>query len=207
MNRAAKATPISQPSPGVETFRARDIAAALRIDKKTVHARALREGWKMRREGNRWQYNPPPKIKALVAQSMGRQTTLQFLDLPDDSRQRQAVLCREQAVKLVARFKKLGTARARRKAIKSIRTSHPGFKISTSSLRRWEAAYAAKGIDGLVEKKFGNVGRKSPMLPSSDSAALSRPDAAVEIQIQLARGLVTVRVLPDKPQTPRLKTG
>lgn len=151
-----------------EWFSARDIARALGTNKKRVHRAAEREAWPQRTTGNRLEYCPPALIAEMVIASPSDSSLkeqhaplVRFTDLAHSDDQRQAVLMREEAVKLLQGNLHLGKEIALQQVCNHFKLQHPLFRISVSSLRRWFDAYAVAGIDGLVEQKRGRVGRKA----------------------------------------------
>jgi hypothetical protein len=161
--QAELASNVEEPS----FIRGGTLARVLGVDKKTIHARAEREGWEIRKESNRFEYNPPPEIASLVNPSVSScsSPSVKFTDLPPDSKGRATALLRMEAVSMVKRLEKVGRGNARRQVCATMIMRHEGFNISTRSLERWEVDYAAHGIDGLVEQKLGKVGRKGVEVP------------------------------------------
>jgi hypothetical protein len=171
-------------SPGATFYRAAsEIAKALGIDKKTVHNRAKRENWPQRGIANRIEYQPPHEIELLLDPAPAPVTLagtstdfVQFADLTNPQT-RETVRLRERAVLAVAAFPG-GKIQARANVVATFIVKHSGFQISIRSLERWETQYRLLGIDGLVDQKQGNVGRKS---------ALSRLDESTRATL-VARG-------------------
>jgi hypothetical protein len=137
----------------------------LGCSRKTVHARALAENWPMRRQANRWEYQPPFALEIIEpgeppAESVKR---VSFSDLSHNADARARVLLREQAIQLVATLVQAGctVSAARQQVIARLALELPDFRISEQSLWRWEAAYRERGLDGLVDQLKGNTGRPS----------------------------------------------
>lgn len=137
------------------------IAEALGVSKETVRRRASQEGWQASQRGNRTEYLPPDEVvlacdRDAAPDGEAEPVTVRFVDLADAG-QRAKVLLREEAVLQLA---ELCRGRGREEALQLTCTMFAGrgLNISTRSLRRWEADYAAHGIDGLVEQKQGRVG-------------------------------------------------
>lgn len=157
---------INAPAFAPEFYTARDIARALNTHKRSVQRQAQREHWPLRRNGNRIEYCPPEDIRtSLVATPpktlKARQCFVRFADLSYSDTQRENVLLREKAVQLAEANHFQGQETALQLVCRHFAAEHPCFHISASSLRRWCAAYAAHGLDGLVEQKRGRVGRKN----------------------------------------------
>ena len=147
-------------------FRATDIARALGTNKKRVHRVALREAWPMRARGNKFEYQPPPDVVAVIVAAPDRMKPavsavhVRFSDIARDQSQVDKVKLREAAVQLLNRNMNLGKESALLQVVAMFRTNHPMFHISVASLRRWADRYALNGIDGLCEQKRGVTGRK-----------------------------------------------
>ena len=161
-------------------FSARDIARALKLHKKAIQRLAAREQWPVQRHGNHLEYQPPPPIaRCVVAQpstinhqpSTISQRSVTFADLAHSADAREKVLLREKAVQLVHVNLGLGKETALQLVCNQFATDHPLFDISPRSLRRWMDAYAAHGLDGLVEQKRGRVGAK-PFVDDLESSHL-----------------------------------
>lgn len=143
------------------------IAAALGLTKKTIHARALREGWPWCQNGNRYEYQPPDDLVARClslapGQGTGPTITVRFPDLAHSSKARATVLWREQAVQavlilLAERRSPIAKAHARAAVVADFSSQ---LAISIRSLERWEVLYHQFGLDGLVDQKRGRVGKK-----------------------------------------------
>ena len=150
-------------------FSARTIARATGASKKTVHRTAAREGWPVKRDGNRDEYQVPPNIAAIIiAKPQDGKTeaaiTVRFADLTGSDAQRENVLLREKAVKLLMANLAFGKERALTLVIQHMNTEHPLFKLNNKiTLRQWHAKYLAAGLDGLVEQKRGRVGVLPPL--------------------------------------------
>lgn len=158
-------------SPNITYIRGSRIAEVLGVDKKTVHARALREGWTINKESNRFEYQPPEEVRALCSPQAQSEPAedgaprIKFTDLPPESQGRKTALRRQEAVQLTNSIMQIGKDNARRQTVSILVTKYNDFNISTRSLMRWEVDYAKWGIDGLVEQKMGVVGRKGTHVP------------------------------------------
>lgn len=166
------------------------IASVLRVDKKTVHNRAKKENWPAKQSANRLEYLCPPEIDCLCelsghqrpsassAVKTSARVSFHALTNPES---RRTVLLRERAVIAVGAYPGNKTT-ARANVVATFVLKHPGkFQISERSLERWEKAYAAEGIDGLVDQKQGKVGRRSVI----DQVAEEHPEI---LQNLLTRG-------------------
>ena len=144
-------------------FTARELAQALSVNKKRVQRLAAREHWTTRRNGNHLEYCPPPEVAARAAALKAEPDpapTVRFADLAHSDTARQTTLLREQAVQLLESNLDIGKEAALQAVCSQMRKDHPMFRISVSSLRRWQTLYQLFGLDGLVEQKRGRVGRK-----------------------------------------------
>jgi hypothetical protein len=196
-----------------EYFSARDISRALstpekKICKKTIQRTAQREGWAFRRNANRIEYAPPAHIADIVLSTPRSEASFEtpavkFADLvgPGNQSQRETVLLREKAVTLLQNnVPLLGKENALKLVCQHFAKEHPLFKISVSSLRRWDDAFAANGIDGLVEQKRGRVGRKAFALDLTEEEILKGRAAAVEHGIKGRTNVARAfRVLASDP--------
>ena len=167
-------------------FSARTIARATGASKKTVHRTAAREGWPVKRDGNRDEYQVPPNIAAIIiAKPQDGKTeaaiTVRFADLTGSDAQRENVLLREKAVKLLMANLAFGKERALTLVIQHMNTEHPLFKLNNKiTLRQWHAKYLAAGLDGLVEQKRGRVGIKPYANDLTEEQILQGRAAAIE---------------------------
>lgn len=174
--------------PVSDYFSARDISRATGASKKTVQRTAQREGWPVRREGNRDEYQVPPNIAAIIVakpnaevRMQNAEVTVRFADLTGSDAQRENVLLREKAVKLFEANKAFGVERALALVIGHMNTEHPLFKLGNKiTLRQWIAKYEAHGIDGLVEQKRGRVGVKPFVNDLTEEQILQGRAAAIE---------------------------
>ena len=161
------------------------IARALNSNKKYITRLAQREGWPARKVGNRYEYLPPAHIArcvvaAPVATIEASTALVTFADLAHSDAQRDKVLLREQAVRLLQQNLSLGKEVALQLVCQHFAGAHPMFPCSVSSLRNWLAAYTARGIDGLVEQKRGRVGRKGFAVDLDEEAILRGRAMAIE---------------------------
>jgi hypothetical protein len=153
--------------PASEFFTLRDIARATSTYKKAIQRTAVAEQWPCKQVGNLLQFAPPAHIASIIIASPGfkRPTTpppvVTFAHIANDKVQAETTLLREQAVKLLNRnVSLLGKEVALSQVTQQFEQTHPLFRISVRSLRRWQQAYAEFGLDGLVEQKRGVVGAK-----------------------------------------------
>ncbi len=141
--------------------------------KKKVHRIAERDAWPRRMFQNRLEYQPPERIAEMIvgrprsensesqiANSEAGHKRVLFADLAHSDEQRENVLRREAAVKLLLNNLPLGKETALGLVVKHFHVEHPLFKISVASLRRWVRAYQLLGLDGVVEQKRGHSGSK-----------------------------------------------
>jgi len=170
-----------------EYFCAKDIARATGASKKTVHRTAQREQWPCRRDGNRDEYQVPANIAQIIIASPRRDQgqpvapAVRFADLTGNDAQRENVLLREKAVKLLIANIAFGKERALDLVIQHMNTEHPLFKLGNKiTLRQWHAKYEAHGIDGLCEQKRGRVGVKPFVNDLTDEQILQGRAAAIE---------------------------
>lgn len=180
MNTTLAPESVQTPAP---EFTIRDIARAFKTNKMKIRRTAEREAWPYRVEGNRVLFQPPANIASVIIASphsqpsaLNPQPSVHFTDLAHSDTQREKVLLREQAVKLLQNNLHLGKETALQLCCQSFATSHPLFSISVSSLRRWFDDYTASGLDGLVEQKRGRVGKK-PFAADLDLSLLLRAAA------------------------------
>jgi len=173
-------------------FVAADIARAVGTHKKRVHRIAARDGWPRRVFENRVEYQPPRRIAEAIVESPVRERqreeaeglTVRFADLAHSDEQRENVLLREAAVKLLLNNLHLGKEMALKLVVRHFRVKHPIFAVSVSALRRWELAYRAHGLDGLVEQKRGRSGRKGFALDLEADELLRTAAGAIEYGIK-----------------------
>jgi len=168
-----------------EYFSLRDIARALGANKKTVQRTAEREAWPCRAQGNRLEFIPPAQIALAVVATPAMDTScpapeVRFSDLAHSDAAREKVLLRERAVKLVASNSIFGKMRAVALVVEHFKKEQPLMPISPRALHDWCAAYAERGIDGLVEQKRGVVGRKSYARDLAEESILRGRANAVE---------------------------
>ena len=177
---------------------ASDIARATGTHKKRVHRIAARDGWPRREVENRVEYQPPRRIAEAIVASPVRQRAssfaeasedregpmVRFADLAHSDEQRENVLLREAAVKLLLNNLHLGKEMALKLVVRHFRVKHPIFAVSVSALRRWELAYRAHGLDGLVEQKRGRSGRKGFALDLEADELLRTAAGAIEYGIK-----------------------
>jgi len=173
------------PSSDSEYFTARDIARATGWHKKQVHRIAARAGWPTRQNQNRLEYSPPQEIADILIGTPQKLSgaplpTVTFADLAHSDQARDTVLLRERAVTLLQNNLHQGKELALQLVCNHMRDEAPLFHCSVSSLRRWVDAYAAAGIDGLVDQKRGRVGRKSFAADLDEQTILRTAAAAVE---------------------------
>lgn len=149
-------------------FTLADIARACKAVKRTVARTAIAENWPRKQDGNKFLFAPPAHIAAIIIATPGHkrpQTAapeITFAHIANDKVQSETALLREQAVKLLnANVSLLGKEIALCQVTQQFEQTHPLFRISVRSLRRWQQAYAEFGLDGLVEQKRGKVGKKS----------------------------------------------
>jgi len=167
-------------------FSARDIARATGRNKKFIQRAAEREGWPARPNGNRFDYQPPAEIAALIIATpsapapVHSSPLVHFADLSHSDDARGTVLLREQAVQLLNRNLNLGKEVALQMVCNHFAEHHPMLRVSLSSLRRWCDLYAAAGLDGLVEQKRGRVGRRAYADDLSSDQVLQLSARAVE---------------------------
>ncbi|MFN7138761.1 MAG: helix-turn-helix domain-containing protein [Limisphaerales bacterium] len=170
-------------------FTAAEIALAIGRNKKYVHRVAARDQWPCRGVANRLEYCPPANIANAILSAPERQKdldvpTVKFTDLVAGDVQQQNVLLREKAVTDLNNNVHLGKEIALNLVVAKFRRDHPLFNISVSSLRRWADAYAAFGLDGLVEQKRGRVGKKAFALDLDVDHIFAGQAAAVEYGIK-----------------------
>ena len=175
---------IRNPQSAIDYFTVADIARACRKDKETIRAAALREQWPMRWNGNRQEFSPSPEIARIMiatpaSERQGRGITVKFADLHDET-QIEIVLRREKAVLLYRDNLHLGKEIALETTAAIMRATFPNFKCSARNLRRWNARYGQYGLDGLVEQKRGNVGRKAFADQLDEQTVLRYKAAAIE---------------------------
>jgi hypothetical protein len=165
-----------------------DIARAVKRDKETVRDIALREGWPLRRAGNRQEFSPPDEIARIIIAapaseqrdaSLTAKITVRFEDI-HDAGQREKIMLREKAVLELRANLPCGKEVALETVSAAMRVQYPDFSCSARSLRRWDEAYTADGLDGLVEQKLGNVGCKAFADDLDEQTILRGKAAAIE---------------------------
>ena len=196
------------------TFTAAEIATSLGVSKKTIHRRAVEEGWPVVQSRNRFMYDPPADVAqhcipdlmddVLSApsdpSSSPSPAPVRLTDIHDPT-QSERVRWREAAVLEYLRTRSnSGAERALAGAVAKSLTDHPGMSISVRSLRRWAAAYEALGIDGLVEQKLGRSGRKGVAVPDD---IRRRGQALVVGHGSVARAARQLALDPDLPREMR----
>lgn len=144
--------------------RASDIAAFLGCSKRNVHRQAAQEGWPAQRTGNRIDYIPPfdvPQVGRDAVEPSAPAEPVTFLALSLNSPARALALQRAEAVMfyqdLVQRH---GVELALSKTVSHFAALAEPFHFAARSLRRWRDLYAKFGLNGLIDQKQGNVGRK-----------------------------------------------
>lgn len=140
---------------------------------KSVHQKALADGWPTRRVGNRWEYQPPAALLVVPEPvAMPAPPEIRFHQIKSHAT-RKTVEARGEVMQI---YLQSGT----KAALKHAKTHFPHLKISPRSLTRWRAAYHWFGLDGLVDQKQGKVGRKA--LASSLRAETRRSLVAASIE-------------------------
>jgi hypothetical protein len=171
-------------------FTAAEIALACGTHKKKVHRTAQRDHWESRQHANRLEYRPPARIADIVLKSPSstvpsfQPPAVRFSDLAHSLEARDLVLTREKAVLLLENNLHLGKEMALDLVVKHFHVERPLFSISVTSLRRWQIAYHASGLDGLVEQKRGRVGRKAFALDLGTDDLLRTAAGAIEYGIK-----------------------
>lgn len=181
------------PQPEPQFFRVAEIALALGVNKKKVERTAKRDGWPARTEGNRVDYCPPKNIAELIISAPTSEPEIEepqvkFTDLVDGDSQRQNVLLRQRAVVLLKQNFVHGKEAALALVTAHIQAEAPLFSISPRSLRRWEKAYDAWGLDGLVEQKRSVVGRRAFALDLEEEQILRLRANSIEHGIRQKNG-------------------
>ena len=148
------------PAPEFET--AQVLAAIFGVSTKTIHRRALREGWAVRFVKNRLFYavprgsgsspgNPFPLSITDARRAELRRVRWRFEALDELERRVSSGVGAEAALSQVADLVR--------------------FQCSASSLRRWQKAFASFGLVGLLDHKLGRSGRKPNPRPPNPSPA------------------------------------
>ncbi|MGN6387293.1 MAG: hypothetical protein ACTHMT_13745 [Verrucomicrobiota bacterium] len=197
--------PIETPDASSSYRAAAVIAKALGVDKKTIHNRAKREGWKHREIGNRLEYLPPHDIELLLSpiapqHAPREEGQIKFTELTN-AETRKTVILRERAVMAVSAFPGSKTT-ARANVVATFILKHPGFQISVRSLERWESQYQPYGIDGLVDQKQGRVGRKSAIGALDENTRATLVARGKAIAMEKRSVAAAVRELAAQPNLP-----
>ena len=189
-------------------FAANVIARAAGVSAKTIHRRAASEGWPAKQSGNRFDYVPPASIAVLLTapapESAGPDARLSFTALALNDEAKAKVHARLAAVEhhaaLIADGQPVEAALiATVSHLASALCPLPSaFLFSTSSLRRWLAAHAQFGINGLVEQKQGRSGRKgaASFLPDEMKSKLKADTLQHGSAARAARNLMRSPELP-----------
>ena len=169
------------PRQTLQFFPAQEVADALGVSKKTVHRRADALRWPRERVGCGFHYCVSADVAARIAAARagemqneeckmqnegGAELAVKFEDIANDERQARKVGLRQAAVEMCASFRDLGREAALALTVQRMREEHPALNICVRSLRDWCQAYAAYGVNGLVEQKRGIVGRHGVEVPT-----------------------------------------
>jgi hypothetical protein len=149
MSEATNQQPTNEPE--AQYFTAQDLAEASGKSVRAIGKIAVRERWPVRFVGTRMLLQPPAEFAARLPGGSSAAIT---------SAQRAEALrlkFRAECVFELDRLIQNGTPIER--ALTLIAETF-SFNCSVSSLRRWQKAFATKGLRGLLENKVGNVGRK-----------------------------------------------
>lgn len=146
-------------------FRARALAKIARVSAKTIHRLAMRECWPRRVIGNRFEYSPSPAWRAGYRRIASARASVPCPGISPQGSHRQAILAflRWHCLAELAQLRAAGVP----VEISLVRTAAAfRFKVSPTSLRRWDAAFCQRGVLGLLERKRGrplhfHVQRKS----------------------------------------------
>ncbi len=143
---------------GKSFFSAKVIAGLLGVGKRTVHRRALREGWQKRDDGYRLQYAVPRTLLPLCKSRPAAPSILCQASLIRELKRAAAVLGFVQARQ---RDPGRGVERALDSTVKDLRHL---VAFSKGTLRHWIAGVERDGLAALGEHKAGRVGRKPARL-------------------------------------------
>jgi len=136
------------------------IAIAAGVSGRTIHRRAASERWKVRTNGNEFNFIPPRPLLA-QCRRLHRLVKPRGLQIDGLTHERRAeafrVARRMDACLLLA--SEIDAGEGREAAL--IRVAHvANFTCSARSLRRWFAKFERFGVAGLAENKRGRVGAK-----------------------------------------------
>jgi hypothetical protein len=169
------------PRQTLQFFPAQEVADVLGVSKKTIHRRADALRWPRERVGCGFHYCVSADVAARIAAARagemqneeckmqnegGAELAVKFEDIANDERQARKVGLRQAAVEMCASFRDLGREAALALTVQRMREEHPALNICVRSLRDWCQAYAAYGVNGLVEQKRGIVGRHGVEVPT-----------------------------------------
>lgn len=188
------------------TLPASAIAAALGVSKDTVIRRATAQRWPSVRAGNRVEFTPPPAIaeaaKAFAAApSAPADKRVRFADLTQEPARRR-VLGRQAAVLFCEALIASGHAVDRAQQATCSRFAGELPALSPATLRRWRAAYARLGLDGLVDQKLGRVGAR-PVAAALPQHLVDRYTAASAEYGSVARAARDMMLDPELPAAVR----
>ena len=196
-------------------YRLRDIALAMQWPKKKVQQRAQKENWPAHQCGNRFEYQVPGDVEALILarpefqKELPEQNRVKYTDLSAD--QQGVVLMRRDAVLELIHLLNLrvGKETALEFVVNGFKKKDPQFSISISSLRIWYENYKKYGIDGLTDQKMGKVGRKAFARLLPEHLVLQGQAGAIEYgagrALNIARSYRDIIASPELPAAARLK--
>jgi len=158
--------PESSSSSSSRWFRLADAARVWGVSKPTVRARIADRNWPTRIHSNRLEFSPPAEESAALEAALGviapeiKQDNIEYATAP--KRSRELALMRQAVVHFVQRQIGAGKTfeKASQAAVIHFATAEVPHLFSTASVRRWLPAYAQHGLNGLVDRKAGNSGRK-----------------------------------------------
>jgi hypothetical protein len=179
-------TLITQPNPQ-PWFTVKQIADHFGESKPTARARAEREGWLCRQRGNKTEYFLPESIAVAVnghsdptpasGPSVSLSVSYAATSLSDGARQRADT--KAEAVAFLKDLLAKGNPVEFSLAATTVQFS-PRIKCSPRTLRDWFARYERLGLNGLVDQKQGNSGRKSAASYLTEEQILRGRAIAVE---------------------------
>ena len=139
------------------------IASAFGTYKAKVTRLARRQHWPRRKRGNRYLYLVPDQLRARLEPMLQPRAQPIFPPriTPAEVARTQRAWCRFQALRRLSDHERsgIGTERALRQTTAEFQGPSL-FRVSITSLRKWGAAYARLGFQGLQEHKAGRSGRK-----------------------------------------------
>ena len=156
-------------------FPVREIAQALGVSKPTARKRARDEQWPVRGQGNREEFAPPPHIASqctprIARAEQTREPAVTFTELKNGATRTRA-LCRERAVQHLRMLLSNGVPKEMSLSLTVVWCSQQedfqriGLTASANALRTWDDQHRRYGLNGLVDQRQGNNGKRAMEIP------------------------------------------